>query len=222
MFLSEPDARTLDCGCGNGYFTAIAARRGGSALGVSFDPSQIARCNEFKPYMNCPPERLEFRVTDVHQIATMAETFDQILLLEVIEHIDDDALAIKQIARLLKPGGILHLTTPVSRHGHWIGFLDRHDKGGHVRLGYTQERLQSIIRDAGLDIAFQTRVCGWGVYLTPLQDWIGRTVGKSHLAEGIAFAIVYPMFLLLRLIPTPYSMRLIHHFIARRPMRSPA
>jgi SAM-dependent methyltransferase len=218
LFLSEPDARTLDCGCGNGFFTAMAARRGGTALGVSFDPAQIDRCNEFKPHMDCPPDRLKFRVVNVEQMQTIAERFDQILLLEVIEHIDDDAVAMRNLAKLLKPGGILHLSTPVSRHGPMIGFLDRFDRGGHVRLGYTDDRLRSIIRAAGLDIAFQSRVGGWGVYLTPMQDWIALTLGDSHRAQGIAFAMVYPIYLLLRLIPTPYSLCVFHHIIARRPM----
>ena len=38
VFLAERAARTLDIGCGNGYFTFLAAARGGCALGISFAP----------------------------------------------------------------------------------------------------------------------------------------------------------------------------------------
>ncbi len=216
LFLRETDARTLDCGCGNGYFTAMAVRAGGSALGVSFDAEQIARCNEFKPFMNVPAAKIEFRVSNAADMDAMTERFDQILLLEVIEHIDNDAEVLKKLARLLKPGGVMHLTTPVSRFGQWVGFLDRHNHGGHVRLGYTDARLEQIVRDAGLDIAYQSRLGGLGVFLTPLQlklcDWLGGTAQS----EGIAFLLVWPLFLLLQCIPVSYSLRAFHHIVARK------
>jgi SAM-dependent methyltransferase len=217
LFLREADARTLDCGCGNGYFTAMAVRAGGSALGVSFDAEQIARCNEFEPFMKVPADKLEFRVSNAADMDAITERFDQILLLEVIEHIDNDAEVIAKLAKLLKPGGIMHITTPVSRFGQWVGFLDRHNTGGHVRLGYTDDRLEAIVRAAGLDIAYQSRLGGLGVFLTPMQLKLCAWLGGTARSEGLAFLLIYPLFLLLQLVPVTYSLRAFHHIVARKP-----
>jgi SAM-dependent methyltransferase len=216
FFLDEPSIRTLDLGCGNGQFTALAVQRAGTALGVSFDPEQIDRCNQFKPYLGVDPSKVEFRVMNADSILKLEERFDQILFLEVIEHIDNDEEVLRNIARLLKPGGVLQLTTPDIRWGHWTGFLDRHATGGHVRIGYTQQRLEQIIRAAGLDVAHQLKLGGLGNFLVPFQDGLIRCLGGSLGAQGFVFILLYPLYRLLNLIPVPDSMRMIQYVCARK------
>jgi SAM-dependent methyltransferase len=216
--LNEPDIRTLDLGCGNGFFTAMAVKRGGTALGVSFDPAQIERCNEFKPYLGVDPAKLEFRVMNAASIQALEEKFDQILFLEVIEHIDNDVEVVGNIARLLKPGGVLQLSTPDIRWGLWTGFLDRFARGGHCRIGYSAGRLEQIIRAAGLDVSFQTKIGGLGNFLTPIQTLIGRLLGNTSSGEGIAFLVVYPIYLLLKWIPISDSMRMVQFIQGRKPV----
>jgi len=215
-FLKEPNIRTLDLGCGNGYYTGMAVAAGGTALGVSFDADQIARCNEMKPYLPIPSESIEFRVMNAAAIQNMEERFDQIVFLEVTEHIDNDEEVMRNIARLLKPGGVAHISTPDIRWGHWVGFLDRHATGGHVRLGYSAERLEKVVRSAGLDVAHQLKFGGLGNFLAPLQNRMSAAIGGGLMAEGIAFLTVYPFFLLLNLIPVPDSMKIIHYITARK------
>jgi SAM-dependent methyltransferase len=220
--LNEPDIRTLDLGCGNGFFTAMAVKRGGTALGVSFDPGQIDRCNEFKPYLGVDPAKLEFRVMNAVSILELEEKFDQILFLEVIEHIDRDTEVMTNIARLLKPGGVLQLTTPDIRWGLWTGSLDRFARGGHCRLGYTAYRLEQIVRAAGLDVSFQLKIGHLGNFLQPLQYCLIRLFGGGSIAEGIAFLLLYPIFLAVKWIPISDSMRIVQYIQARKPVSSPA
>jgi 2-polyprenyl-6-hydroxyphenyl methylase / 3-demethylubiquinone-9 3-methyltransferase len=216
--LNEPDIRTLDLGCGNGFFTAMAVKRGGTALGVSFDPAQIERCNEFKPYLGVDPAKVEFRVMNAASIQALEEKFDQILFLEVIEHIDNDVEVVGNIARLLKPGGVLQLSTPDIRWGRWTGSLDRFARGGHCRIGYSAGRLEQIIRGAGLDVSFQIKIGGLGIFLTPLQAWISRLLGNSTAGEGIAFLLVYPIYLAVKWIPICDSMRMVQFIQGRKPV----
>jgi SAM-dependent methyltransferase len=217
-FLNEPDIRTLDLGCGNGCFTAMAVKRGGTALAISFDTDQIDRCNQFKPYLGVDPSKIEFRVMDAVSILTLEEKFDQILFLEVIEHIDNDAEVMANIARLLKPGGVLQLTTPDIRWGYWTGFLDRFARGGHCRLGYSADRLEQLVRAVGLDVSFQTKVGSLGLFFQSLQFRLIRLLGGTSTAEGIAFSIVYPIYLTLKWVPIPDSMRIIQFIQARKPL----
>lgn len=216
FMLEEPDIRTLDLGCGNGFFTAMAVRRGGTALAVSFDPEQISRCNQFKPYLGEAADRIEFRVMNANSLLAMEEKFDQILFLEVIEHIDNDEEVMRNIARLLKPGGIVHISTPDVRGGHITGFLDRHATGGHVRIGYSMQRLEQVVRGAGLDVVQQRKLGGWGLYLYPIQDAICMGLGGGLGVQAAAFLMVYPFFLLANLIPIPDSLKLIQYTIARK------
>jgi SAM-dependent methyltransferase len=219
-FLREQNIRTLDLGCGNGWFTAMAVKRGGTALGVSFDQAQIDRCNQFKPYLGVDASQLEFRVMNAQSLLTLEEKFDQILFLEVIEHIGNDSDVICNIARMLKPGGVLQLSTPDIRWGYWIGTLDRFDTGGHVRLGYSAHRLEEIARKAGLDVVFQTKIGSLGNFLANLQRRMGELFGSSHAAEGAAFLLVYPLYLLLKIFPIPDSMRMYQFMQARKPLSS--
>jgi SAM-dependent methyltransferase len=217
FFLREPEARTLDVGCGNGFFTSRAARRGGTALGFSFDPGQIERCNQFKPHMGVDPAKIEFRVSDVHTLDNMTEQFDQILLLDVIEHVDNDQLLLQQIARRLKPNGILHLTTPNSPTGRVLGTLDRHAAGGHVRLGYTMRRFESMVEAAGLNVAYARTFGGLGTYLTPPQFGLAKLLGGGLFAEGLAFTLALPLWWMLEWAPIHPDKRTSLYIIARKP-----
>jgi SAM-dependent methyltransferase len=215
-FLREADSRTLDLGSGNGFFASRACRKGSSVLSVSFDADQIARCQALQPHLGCPPDRLKFEVMTAEKIDQLTEQFDQILLLEVIEHLDDDLAVLRKLAQRLKPGGIIHISTPDCWLGYWVGTLDRHATGGHARVGYSDYRLFRLVEDAGLDLAYQTRLGGIGVYLTPLQSAIAKLLGDSIFAQTLAFLIVYPPYLLVEWIPVPPSWRMFHYAIARR------
>lgn len=217
FFLREEAVCTLDLGCGNGFFTALAARRGGSAVGVSFDDSQVQRCREFLPSMRVPAERIAFQVARAEGLGTDGRQYDQVLCLEVLEHVDDDAAALARIAGVLRPSGVLHVTTPDVRLGAWVGALDRHARGGHCRLGYSAERLQELVRKAGLDVAYVTRVGTLGDYLAPAQNRMARALGGSTMAQGVAFLTVFPLYWLLYWVHAPYRTRMFHYLIARKP-----
>lgn len=219
LFLTEKDASTLDVGCGNGHFTFLAARAGGNVLAISFDADAIARCEVMKRSFPELGARVDFQVMDAAQLESLSKCFDQILLLEVLEHIDNDAETLRMIAKLLSPGGVLHITTPDVRLGKWVGVLDRFAQGGHCRLGYSAERLEHLLRSSELDIAYAGRLGYWGDYLDGLRSATSRRLGGSLFAEGIVFLVIYPIYLLLKLIPIGEEHKIFQHFIARKPGR---
>ena len=163
-------------------------------------------------------EKVEFKVMSAQESAALAQDFDQILLLEVLEHLDDDLQVLRQVAAVLRPGGVLHLTTPDVRLGTWVGILDRKAQGGHCRIGYSASRLESLVREAGLDVVYCARVGSWGSYLDYYRGLLSRAVGGGIIAEGIVFLGVYPLYLLLKLAPIPERFRIFHQLIARKPL----
>ena len=77
--------------------------------------------------------------------------FDQVLAIDVLEHIDDDELAIRQIAGALMPGGRLVVSVPTPRYPDTFG-RQFADGLGHVRDGYWLEDLQPKLAAAGLQV----------------------------------------------------------------------
>lgn len=214
--IREEGTITLDVGCGNGFFTALAVKCGGTAIGVSPDEEEIRRCREFLPLIGIPDDRLSFKVMSIDEVSLLGQRFDQILLLETLEHLDDDDAALRNVAGLLKPGGLLHVTTPDIRNGRFVGALDRHARGGHCRLGYTAERLETLMRAAGLDVVHQGKLGTVGDFLAPLQNWIAATLGGSLWAQASAFLIVYPLYVAVSWYPIPRGWRMFQYVIGRK------
>ena len=96
--------RTLDAGCGSGAFTLYAARIGNEAVGVSFDPEQVRKAKSRAALLRAPGAR--FLVGDLRTLDRLAGAlgvFDQIILCETIEHIQDDEKLVRDVAALLRP-----------------------------------------------------------------------------------------------------------------------
>jgi len=78
-------------------------------------------------------------------------TFDQVLAIDVLEHIDDDVLAIRQIANALTSGGRLVISVPTPNYPNTFG-RDFADNLGHVRDGYWLEDIGPKLDAAGLRV----------------------------------------------------------------------
>lgn len=94
----------LDAGCGTGWFSKAAASRG--AIVTSMDLGENLLREVAK---KCDTKRVPGSIL---QMPFSNDTFDYVVCSEVIEHVPEPAQAIKEIYRVLKPGGTLVLTTP--------------------------------------------------------------------------------------------------------------
>jgi SAM-dependent methyltransferase len=160
--LRAPGARTFDAGSGNGGFAMYAAKRGNDTLALSFSTDEVAAAERRASALGI--ERVRFRVGDLRRLDQLAGelgTFDQIICLEVVEHIRDDAKLIRDLAQLLRPGGRLLLTTPSAAHrALWSEALSQTEDGGHVRWGYSHEEMVRLFGRAGLRVVGQGYVSG--------------------------------------------------------------
>jgi SAM-dependent methyltransferase len=134
----------LEVGCGRGDVSAHLARRGWHGTAIDTSDAAIAAA---RATLSAYPQ---VEVRHVSLEAT-AGTFPTIVMWDVLEHVDDDAAALAQVARLLAPGGHLLLAVPSNpREWRWDD-----DFYGHLRR-YTVEDLAGKLRDAGLDaVAFE-------------------------------------------------------------------
>lgn len=101
----------LDAGCGTGYGTGILAAAGAKhAVGVDISPDAIESARSSAPHAS-----VEFVLGDLHELPFADDAFDLVVCFEAIEHVDDQARAIRELKRVLRPDGLLVLSSP-NRH----------------------------------------------------------------------------------------------------------
>jgi SAM-dependent methyltransferase len=188
--LQGGNVRTLEAGSGSGAFTLYAARVGNRATGISFSGRNNDAARRRAGLLEL--SNASFVDGDLRELSDAldpAERFDQILCLEVIEHLQDDALALRELAAHLNPGGRLFITTPAADYRGLLGDrVSETEDGGHVRWGYTTERLSELLGEAGLDVVEFSRLSG--VVSQQLTNLM-RLVGK--LSPLLGWAVTLPL-----------------------------
>ncbi len=102
-----PGRRVLDAACGMGYgSTALSAAGASEVVGVDLDKDVIADLNA-----NAPPS-VAFEVGDLRSLPYNDDDFDLVTCFEAIEHVDDPELVLDELHRVLRPDGLLVLSTP--------------------------------------------------------------------------------------------------------------
>ncbi len=189
------DIATLDAGCGNGAFSYHACRLGNRVLGINIDADQVRRCNEFRDLLGLDESRCQFKVHNIYDILALGSKFDQIVCFETLEHLERDQEVIGLFARVLNPGGTLHLGTPcLSRNPYFGETISLVEDGGHVRLGYTYEIFENMLAKEGFEIVIRDRVVGpLSQNVMNLGRWFSAVAFKRFspiLREGVEALVV--------------------------------
>ncbi|HEX6001115.1 MAG TPA: bifunctional 2-polyprenyl-6-hydroxyphenol methylase/3-demethylubiquinol 3-O-methyltransferase UbiG [Hyphomicrobiaceae bacterium] len=98
----------LDIGCGGGLVCEPLARLGASVIGI--DPAEES-IEAARRHAEGQGLAIDYRVARVEDLAAEGRTFDAISCLEVIEHVPDPAAFLKTCASLVRPGGLMLLST---------------------------------------------------------------------------------------------------------------
>lgn len=122
----------LSVGCGPRENLGWLERRG-PVVGV--DVEGILGRRGSAPFVQASVERLPFRDA----------SFDAVLALDVLEHVDDDPKAALELTRVLRPGGLLVVTVPALP---WL--WGPHDDVNHHRRRYTPATLRAAFAGTGL------------------------------------------------------------------------
>lgn len=187
-FWKEGPRDVLDAGSGNGYFSWLAYKSGARVVAINFEESQVEKAREFLVgYRKADPARLRFEQRNLYDLAREERTFDEIICYEVLEHLRDDEMVVKEFYRLLRPGGVLHLCCPYRLHPrHQAEVLDTQETGGHVRPGYTEEDYRKLLVPLGFRL---DRVVGIGPKPLYLADEFLRAI-RNRLGDAAALPFV--------------------------------
>jgi len=195
------DISTLDAGCGNGTFSLAAYQLGNQVLGINIDPEQVRRCQEYAEFIGVEADRVSFLTWDIYNLPALGRQFDQIICFETLEHLIRDQDVVRLFAQSLNPGGRLHLCTP-NRLCPFSdeGCISEQEDGGHVRLGYTHEELEALVRFVGLVPVARDEVGGYGIIqATALQRRMSKLLLHRLSSPARKIAEIAEFFLLLPL-----------------------
>jgi len=100
--------KVLDLGCGGGLVTVPLARMGANVLGVDAAPEAIGAA---RAYVERTSAQVVFENTDAETLVSRGELFDMVTALEIIEHVADVNAFLSAATALVRPGGVLVLST---------------------------------------------------------------------------------------------------------------
>jgi ubiquinone/menaquinone biosynthesis C-methylase UbiE len=154
-----PGERVLDMGCGAGRHAFELYRRGAQVVAFDLDAEELAGVEKMFGAMRLEGEVPAEASAETVQGDALAlpfpdDHFDKIIASEVLEHIPDDMRAMRELMRVLKPGGQLAVTVPawLPERVCWALSEDYHTApGGHIRI-YTLAELQAKLKSIGFRI----------------------------------------------------------------------
>jgi 2-polyprenyl-6-hydroxyphenyl methylase/3-demethylubiquinone-9 3-methyltransferase len=102
------DLSLLDIGCGGGLLSEPMTRLGASVTGVDASARNIATASVHAAQQDLS---IDYRQGTAEALAESGAQFDVVLALEIVEHVADVDLFLRSCGRLVKPGGLLFLST---------------------------------------------------------------------------------------------------------------
>jgi SAM-dependent methyltransferase len=166
LLAARPGPALLNAGAGQGTFSQLLESRGFEVTSVDPSPAAV--------------DLLRRRVRGPVLAASAGElpfadgSFDGAVLGEVLEHIEDDVAALREVARVVRPGGVVAASVPANPT--WFGPSD--EWAGHRRR-YTREALLGLCAGVGLTVE---RLEPWGF---PVSSFYHRRLYEPRLsAQG--------------------------------------
>ncbi|WJY20967.1 class I SAM-dependent methyltransferase [Fontisubflavum oceani] len=182
-------SRIFEPGCGRGINAFEITKQGLTTpyFGNDFNPDDIASAQKIASRLKLD------HVTFAHADATTAipkdDAYDAVLLLDIVEHIPDDAAFVRAVVENSADDCVYFVSAPTKTYPKVFGSA-YHEKVGHVREGYTVEELEALFNAAGARLMSHS-------YATGLVARIGcfvyyRLNTRSNFLNAILGLVVLP------------------------------
>jgi ubiquinone/menaquinone biosynthesis C-methylase UbiE len=228
----------LDIGSDNGVFAYLFRQMGGTWKSADVDERSIKAMRDLV-------KTDVYRLADGNSLPFAYDEFDCIIVVDIIEHLHDDAGFIQEVYRVLKPGGMLIVNAPtlkensfLVRFRHLIGMTDA--SHGHVRPGYSQADLRRLLGDRFTLETYETHTKFFAKLMDTLlvvaisalkRNKKERTSGRGVLVTGSdmksyqtmfrIYSLVYPIIWLVSSLDRLLFFRSGYVFIATGHSRKP-
>ncbi|MCH8305376.1 MAG: class I SAM-dependent methyltransferase [Candidatus Marinimicrobia bacterium] len=139
-YIGNGTKRLLDIGCGTGIMVEILSAQGHKVVGLDLLPQGLRSTRHKVPHSMLIQADLSI------QLPLSDKVFDVVIVLDVLEHVDDESL-LEEVNRVLNPGGIILLTVPAFP---WLWSF-RDEDAGHLRR-YTRKSIHDLMSKSDLQI----------------------------------------------------------------------
>ncbi len=161
----KSEDKIIDIGCGDGYYLHLLSSLGIKLklTGIDLNEDSLELAKENLKNKNIPLLKADL----MKKLPFLSNTFDKAVMSEVAEHLPNDLKGLREVYRIIKPGGILALTVPHKNYpflwdpvnwslerifkthiksGFWAGIWNQ-----HIRL-YSKDQICKVLEKAGFKI----------------------------------------------------------------------
>jgi 2-polyprenyl-6-hydroxyphenyl methylase/3-demethylubiquinone-9 3-methyltransferase len=185
-------ARVADVGCGGGLLSEALAKAGARVTGIDLGEKviEIARLHMHESRLETPSLDIDYRVQSSADLAAAEpESFDAVCCMELIEHVPDPAALVGDLARMVKPGGVVVMSTlnrtPAAFGAAILGaeYITRMlPRGTHHYAQFLKpSELGRLMRHAGLEV---DDVSGLGYNPISRKAWLSRITAVNYLISA--------------------------------------
>ena len=159
----KPQMKVLDLGCGSGYLTFPMAKENPEANILGLDIVTKTLENNAAQAKKDFLYNLEFKSYDGFKFPCADESFDLIVTRYALHHFPDIEQSMKEIARVLTPGGKVFISDPRPNECDITKFVDDYmqlKKDGHIKF-YTKDEWIELCGKCGLSVikSFDSQIC---------------------------------------------------------------
>jgi 2-polyprenyl-3-methyl-5-hydroxy-6-metoxy-1,4-benzoquinol methylase len=202
--LLRPGLDLLDVGCGPGTITVDLATRvaPGRVVGLDVSPDPLAEARAAADRAGVP---VSFEVGDVYALESDDDSFDVVHAHQVLQHLTDPVAALREMARVCRPGGVIAVRDVDYGAVSWFPGDDGLDRW--LDLYYRVARRNEGEPDAGRMLLAWAHAAGlrdttatttswcWG---TPAErewwgnSWAGRATSSAFAEQAVAYGLAAP------------------------------
>jgi len=132
----QKDQKVLDAGCGTGLFSRFLPD---GSYGIDINPRNLAKARQHAPAIN-------FMEADLEQLPFENDSFDLIIITEVIEHFPDPLKLLSELKRVLKTGGVILGTVPAKSFIWQLRFLSSTRPREPYHRYYSKKELNDLLK----------------------------------------------------------------------------
>jgi len=161
--------RILDVGCGDGRFLGLLRDFGSpewELVGVDFDPKVVESCRA---------QGFEAFASRMEDFREGEGSYDAVVMLQLIEHVEDPVEICRRVNALLRPGGHFIVETPNLAGLDYRGFRGRW--WGHYHFPrhwnlFTTDALHRMLREQGFEIARSEYLISTSSWIHSFHNWL--------------------------------------------------
>ncbi|HEX8237455.1 MAG TPA: methyltransferase domain-containing protein [Abditibacteriaceae bacterium] len=215
---AEAAIRLLDIGCGTGANLPLLrsfAGSSGSVTAMDFSPLALQFARDQLP-CDDSSKNLSMLRGDAQRLPFGDNSFDVATMLDVLEHLSDDCLALSEVRRVLRPGGALVMSVPAYQK-----LWSAHDEALHHFRRYEYHGLRRVLHGAG----FSVPLLSFAMSVMPPLAWLWRRFILPFKPRRPRDAKRHSEGAILPSVPPTFNRALIRYLevegklVARRPLR---